>query len=53
MSFIRRLFCKHEYRLYRIIYGDEIIGRNYKRYELCCEKCGNRKYSQSNPTQYH
>lgn len=42
---IKRLFCRHEYHLHRILCGDEIIGRDYKRYELHCKKCNSYKFS--------
>jgi len=44
MTFIKRLFCKHEYRLYRTIHGDEA---NYASSEWRCSKCDKHKYSQS------
>lgn len=34
-----------EYHLRRVIYGDEIIGRAYKRYEHHCKKCNHYKFS--------
>ncbi|GKW34896.1 hypothetical protein PEC730217_36760 [Pectobacterium carotovorum subsp. carotovorum] len=49
MKFIKRLFCRHNYKLYRTLYGDEIIGRNWHRYEVLCEKCGTHKYSRTKP----
>lgn len=44
MSIIRRLMCKHEYSTFRVAYGDEIIGRNYKRYSQKCSRCGAIRY---------
>jgi|GEM_PF-2964241 len=44
MVFIKRLFCKHKYRVIRNIYGDEINFRNGRRTELACFKCGKIKY---------
>ena len=44
MNILKRLFCKHDYRFVRNIYGDEINYLN-KRSEWKCSKCGKRKYS--------
>ena len=44
MSIIRRLMCKHEYSTFRVAYGDEIIGRNYKRYGQKRSRCGAVRY---------
>lgn len=44
MSIIRRLMCKHEYSTFRVAYGDEIIGRNYKRHGQECARCGAIRY---------
>nr|DAO49952.1 MAG TPA: hypothetical protein [Caudoviricetes sp.] len=44
MKFIKRLFCKHQYRLYRTIHGDEA---NYARSEWRCKLCDKHRYSQS------
>lgn len=40
MSFIKRLFCKHELEFARNVYGDEIIEWGYKRSIWVCRKCG-------------
>lgn len=44
-ALIKSLCCRHEYHLHRILYGDEIIGRDYKRYELHCKKRNSYKFS--------
>lgn len=44
---IKQLFCKHEYKYIRGIYGDEIILSGYKRSVWKCEKCGKFKGSKS------
>lgn len=36
--FLRRLFCRHQWRFLRNIHGDEIILRNYMRSVWKCEK---------------
>lgn len=46
-TMFKRLFCKHEYRYIRGIYGDEIILSGYKRSVWKCEKCGKFKGSES------
>lgn len=43
--FIKRLFCKHEWYLYRTIHGDE---RNYATQEHRCKLCGKHRYSGGN-----
>jgi len=40
MNFLRRLFCRHEYKHHRNIYGDEIMQWGWKRSLWRCEKCG-------------
>ena len=40
---IKQLFCKHEYKFVRNIYGDEIIASGWKRSMWRCEKCGKFK----------
>lgn len=37
---LKRLFCRHAWRDIATVYGDEIIGRNYKRRVCGCDKCG-------------
>lgn len=44
MFILRRLLCRHDYHTFRVAYGDEIIGRNYKRYGQECLKCGAVRY---------
>ncbi len=44
MSIIQRLLCRHDFITISIAYGDEIIGRNYKRYCQKCAKCGAIRY---------
>lgn len=43
IGFIGRLFCQHEWCLYRTIHGDEA---NYARSEWRCARCGKHRYSQ-------
>ena len=38
------LFCRHNYKFVRRLYGDEINIHNGKRNEYICEKCGKYKY---------
>ena len=40
-GFIKRLLCKHDYRLIRVIYGDEVVfdTPNYNRRVYKCNKC--------------
>lgn len=40
LKFLRSLFCAHEFKFVRNIYGDEIISWGYKRSIWCCSKCG-------------
>lgn len=40
MRFFRRLFCKHEFRFVRNIYGDEIFEWDLKRSIWQCVECG-------------
>ena len=40
MKFIKRLFCKHEYKFVRNLYGDEIIEYGWSRSVWRCNKCG-------------
>lgn len=44
MNWLRRVFCKHDWKFVRNIYGDEIIARGYKRSEWVCSKCGKFRY---------
>lgn len=44
MSLLKKIFCKHNYRFVRNIYGDEIIYLGYKRSEWKCSKCDKYKY---------
>lgn len=44
IKFIKNLFCKHDYRHVRNIYGDEIIRGDWKRSEFKCKKCGKIHY---------
>ena len=43
MNIIKRLFCKHDYKFVRNIYGDEIRYVGWKRSEWKCSKCGKIK----------
>lgn len=43
MNIIRQLFCKHDYKFVRNIYGDEIRYLGWKRSEWRCSKCGKLK----------
>ena len=43
MSIIKRLFCKHDHKFVRNIYGDEIRYVGWKRSEWKCSKCGKIK----------
>ena len=47
MSFIKRLFCKHEYEFERNIYGDEINHVGGCRSWWRCRKCGKRVLDKS------
>ncbi len=38
--FWRRMFCRHDFRFWRNIYGDEIILSGWKRSDWKCAKCG-------------
>lgn len=49
IAFIKRLFCKHKWMHIATVYGDEIIGRNYKRYACGCLKCGVMSYRRKLP----
>lgn len=40
--FFKRLFCKHEWYLYRTTHSDE---RNYTTQEHRCKLCGKHRYS--------
>lgn len=40
----KRMFCVHDWRIYRTIHGDEA---NYARSEWRCAHCDEHKYSQS------
>lgn len=39
-SFIKRLFCRHQFKFIRNLYGDEIVDWDYKRSTWHCVKCG-------------
>jgi hypothetical protein len=39
-SFFKQMFCRHEWRFHRNVYGDEIMHRSFNRSEWCCSKCG-------------
>lgn len=43
----KRLFCTHNFKLERTIYGDEIIGSGWKRSIWKCDKCEKTKLSES------
>lgn len=43
ISILKRLFCKHEFKFVRNIYGDEIIHSGWKRSVWRCGKCGRYK----------
>lgn len=47
-KFIEQCLCRHTYRRRRVIYGDEIIGRNGMRSEWVCTYCDKVVYS-NNP----
>jgi hypothetical protein len=40
MKWLKRLFCDHNFRFVRNIYGDEIILAGYKRSWWHCVRCG-------------
>lgn len=40
MSWLKRLFCKHDYEFVRNIYGDEINHVGGRRSWWRCRKCG-------------
>ena len=44
MKLFKSLFCKHDYKFVRNIYGDEINHRGGKRSLWQCKKCGNLEY---------
>lgn len=44
LSFIRQLFCKHNYVFIRNLYGDEINLHNGKRSLWQCTRCGKQIY---------
>lgn len=44
MRIFKQLFCKHDYKFVRNLYGDEIIHHGWKRSEWECCKCGKTKY---------
>ena len=46
MNLIKQLFCKHNFKFIRNIYGDEINLHNGNRSEWKCKKCGKTKYQQ-------
>lgn len=39
-QFFKRLFCQHNFRWVRNIYGDQIILHNWKRSMWKCVDCG-------------
>lgn len=45
IKFIKRLFCKHNYKFVRNIYGDEVRYLGWKRSEWKCSKCGKIIYA--------
>ncbi len=47
MTFLGRLFCKHEYVFVRNIYGDEINAKGGMRSVWRCKKCGCIQYGRS------
>ena len=44
MNLFKSLFCKHEYKFIRNIYGDEINAHDRMRSEWRCIKCGHIQY---------
>jgi len=44
IDFIKYLFCRHDWRFARNIYGDEIIFMNGKRSEWHCLKCRGQQF---------
>lgn len=44
MKWFRNLFCRHEWRFIRNVYGDEIIYSGYKRSIWRCYKCQKHTY---------
>ena len=44
MDFIKKLFCKHNWKHKRNIYGDEIIVAGYHRSAWVCFKCSKVEY---------
>lgn len=40
MNVFKYLFCRHNYKYLRNIYGDEIIWSGFKRSIYVCAKCG-------------
>jgi hypothetical protein len=40
MNFLKRMFCNHDFKFVRNIYGDEIIECGWKRSVWICQKCG-------------
>ena len=48
MKIIKRLFCKHEWELMRVVYGDEILHRP-GRYGCLCKRCGKWMYRKERP----
>ena len=53
MNFIKKLFCKHQWRHKRNIYGDEIIDAGYYRSVYVCSKCGKVEYREEMPCVRH
>lgn len=43
IQWVKRLFCEHEDKFVRNIYGDEIIQAGFKRSVWKCKKCGRVK----------
>lgn len=44
MNILKKIFCKHNYKFIRNIYGDEIRYLGWKRSEWQCQKCGKYQY---------
>lgn len=43
--FIKRIRCKHSYKLLKTVHGDMIIHLGYKRSIWKCDKCGKLHFS--------
>lgn len=44
LKILKKIFCKHDYKFVRLLYGDEINEHCGKRKEYCCVKCGMYKW---------